>query len=111
MRLHLGPMLVRHIIAISTEGWRPFGLEPLDQLLATARIPAHCVDGIGPVGGEQPCAHQRCDQREEAGGIAARIADPTRLGHTLAPDQLGKAVAPARGGAVRGGSVDNARSR
>lgn len=112
---HLGHMLVREVEAIVAE--RGAGvirrvriLELGDHRLAAARIARDRVDGQRMVVRHQACADQRADEREEAGGIAARIGNSRRLGDLgrLAGLQFGKAIGPAIGHAMRARGVDHA---
>src|SRR5258706_9980367 len=114
MLLHLGDMLVSQAERIDTCGRRPVGaLELGDHRFAATRIARDRVDRDRPVDRDQPRAQQRADERQEAGRIAAGIADAHGLGdgRSLARFQLGKAIGPPLCDAVRSGGVDHAGVR
>ena len=108
--LHLGRVLVRQRQAIDAiAGVGAAALELGDHRLAAARIARRRVEAERPVDGNQPGAYQRRDQRQESGGVAARVRHPPRLGDPprLVGRQFGEAIGPAVGDAVSGGGVDD----
>ena len=95
MHLHFGHMFVAQrqgIVAIGNAG---ITLEPCNQRFAAAGIARHGMAAIGPVARHQAMPGQRRKQGDEAGGIAAWIADPRRLDNLVAPGDLGKSESPA----------------
>ena len=81
-----------------------------DLLFAAAAVSGQRMGGQRVVGGQNAARDQRVHERAEAARVAARDGDAGRAGDGLAPvgGQLGKAVDPARRGAVRGRRVDDA---
>ena len=111
MTLHLRRMLVREGQAIGTEGAVGGGFIFGDHRLAAARIAGRGIHRHREVGGDDPGAHQRADQRQKAGRVATGIGhEPCRSDPVLLLGfQLGETIDPARRGAMRGRGVDYPR--
>ena len=109
--LHFRDVLVGDIERVGAVGGRlRAAFEIGDHAFAAAGIAGHRVHGQRPVGRDQPGAHQRPDQRQKAGGIAAGIGDPLRLRdrRELRRIEFGEPVGPAVRDPVRGRGVDHA---
>ena len=111
--LHLGQVLVREVEAVDTgsvEGAiAPVCLVAGDHAFATARVAREGEAAEGIVGGQDAHADERRRDRDEAGGMAARVGDaPARGdGAALPQRELGKAVDPPVGGAMCRRGVDD----
>ena len=110
---HLADMLVRESEPVGLEGGAGLALERLDHRLATARIARHRVHGERRRRVEQAGAHQRADEREKSGGIAAGVRDAGGAGDRIAPPrlELRETIGPGRIGAMRGRGVYDPRRR
>ena len=82
-----------------------------DQLLAAAGVARDAKHGRRRIGAHEAGVDQRPQQRDRAGRVAARIADPVGGEQLLALvlGQLGEAIGPAVGHAMRRRGVDHDR--
>ena len=109
--LHFGYVLVIQGQAVIAVGDVAIGLEPFDQCLAAARIARDRVAAVRPVRREQALADQRRQKRDEAGRIAAWIADQRGIRHLVPAGDFGKAEYPAIGSPVGRRSIDDPHFR
>ena len=84
-----------------------------DALASAPGVAGHGMDAQRRVAAQAPGLHQRAQQRNGAGRITTRVADPQRAGDAriLAGRHFGKAVYPVRMGAVCRGRVDDPHPR
>ena len=78
--------------------------------LAAARVARERITGERVVGGHEACLYEGRRGGDEARGVAARVGDALARGDggALALRELGEAVGPVGGRAVRRGGVDDA---
>ena len=104
-------VLVRQAQCIQFVRSRAAGLVGLDHLAAATAVAAHRRQRHRVVGGQHAGIHQRAQQGDGAGGIAAGVGHALGFadGLGLLGVQLRKAVDPVRVHAVCGGGIDDAR--
>ena len=111
VRHDLGNVLVVQTECIQFKRGSCILLIRLDHLPAAPRITTHCGQSNRMICRQNARVDQGPDQRDGAGGVAARVGHAVRLadGGFLSGAQFRKSKNPASRHAVRGGSVDDAR--
>ena len=102
-------MFVLQAQAVEFKSGRRAGLVSLDHLAAATGVAGDGRQAEREIGRHQAGIDQRADQRNRAGGVAARVGHALGRHHcfALAADQLGKTKHPARRSAVRAGGVND----
>ena len=109
MRHDFRQVFVRQIEPVQLERRTAVPLVRRDHGRAAAAVAADGVDAERRIGGDQPCIDQRSQQRDRAGGVAARVRHPVcrRDAGRLIARQFRKTICPARRGAVGGAGVED----